>query len=333
MEYMKQEISIKNTLIKNRLVMPSMATAKSSDDGRVSQPLYDYYQEKSKGGYIGLIIIEHCFISKQGKASNGQLSVAEEKDVDGLKELVRMIHDNDSKVMAQINHAGSATTTEITGTKVVGPSPIIHPRRKEGDELIPHELDKDEIQLIIEDFANAARRVKEAGFDGVEIHSAHGYLLNQFYSPLTNHRKDEYGSDKIENRIRLHMEIIKAVRDVVGTDYPIALRLGGCDYSEGGSTIEDSVLACKLFEKAAVDLLDISGGMCGYLVAGRNEPGYFRDMTSRIKEEVSIPVMLTGGITSMESAEQLLEAKAADLIGVGRAILKDSLWAKKAFQN
>jgi 2,4-dienoyl-CoA reductase-like NADH-dependent reductase (Old Yellow Enzyme family) len=170
-----------------------MATAKSAEDGSVSQELIDYYDEKTKGGYLSLVIIEHSFVSQQGKASDKQLSVAEDKFIEGLKKLADVIHQNGSKAVMQINHAGSATSKSVTGMDPVGPSAVANPRTKK--EELPKELNLDEIREIIESFRAAAMRVKKAGFDGVEIHSAHGYLLNQFYSPLSNRRVDEYGGD------------------------------------------------------------------------------------------------------------------------------------------
>ena len=163
----------------------------------------------------------------------------------------------------------------------------------------------------------------------MEIHSAHGYLLNQFYSPLTNKREDEYGAGCMENRLRFLLETVKAVREAVGPDFPIAVRLGGCDYAEGGSSIRDAVQAAVMLEKAGVDLLDISGGFCSYRKPGDETPGYFSDMTQPIKQRVKIPVILTGGVHSGRQCEKLLEEGLADLIGVGRAILTDSAWAQK----
>lgn len=171
-------------------------------------------------------------------------------------------------------------------------------------------------------------KAKQAGFDGVEIHSAHAYLLNQFYSPLTNHRQDGYGGS-FENRIRLHMEVIESVRETVGEDFLVSLRLGGCDYMDGGSSIEDSVRAAQAFERAGIDMISITGGMCRYTRPEHGEPGYFRDVAEAVKKEVTIPVLLTGGVKTAADAEQLLEENAADLIGVGREILKNSHWAKE----
>ncbi|MDD3335300.1 MAG: NADH:flavin oxidoreductase [Eubacteriales bacterium] len=329
MNKMKEPIKIKSVDIKNRLVMPPMATSKTKD-GTVNQALLDYYDEKSKGGYIGLIITEHNYVSHQGIANPGQMSISQDSDVEGLAKIVSVIHENGSKVIAQINHAGSSASRKVTGMETISASAILNNGLTGRNGEMPTAMSKEQIDAVVADFVSAARRAREAGYDGVEIHSAHGYLLNQFYSPLTNKREDEYGFATMENRLRIHKEIIQGIRAEVGNDYLIALRLGGCDYSEGGSTIEDSVQAAKLIESYGIDLLDVSGGMNGYMIPGRKEPGYFSDMTEQIKKSVSIPVLLTGGICDLESAEELLENQKADLIGVGRAIMKDSLWAKNA---
>lgn len=328
MSYLLKPLEQCKLTFKNRLVMPPMATSKSEEDGRVSKDILDYYNEKSQGGYISLIIIEHSFITKQGKASNRQLSIADDNIVQDLKELVSIIHKNGSKAVMQINHAGSAASIDVTGCEPVGPSAIANPRNGN----VPKELTISEIKIIIGEFVNAALRTKEAGFDGVEIHSAHGYLLNQFFSPLSNKRNDEYGGGLL-GRIHIHLEIIKAVRNAVGDDFPILLRLGASDYMEGGSTIEDSKIAALEFENAGVDVLDISGGFCGYIVPGVTGQGYFSPLTEALKEIVSIPVILTGGITEAKAAEKLLSEGKTDLIGVARAIYKDSKWAKNAIES
>ena len=326
MSLLKSPITINHLRLPNRLVMPPMATAKCDKNGVVSDALCEFYAEKSRGGYIGLIIMEHCFICRQGKAGEGQLSMAEDSQLDGLKRLVDGIHVNNTRVFAQINHSGIVANPKITGMEAVGPSSVAAPNLP-APEVMPREMTLQEIADAKESFVAAALRVKKAGYDGVEIHSAHRYLLNQFYSPLTNHRTDAYGGE-LSNRIRLHVEIIRAVREAVGPDYPIAIRLGACDYMDGGSTIKDAVTACQAFEAAGADLLDISGGFCSYQHPTNKEPGYFRDATASIRKGVKIPVILTGGIVEGSSAESLLADGAADMIGVGRAILKDSDWAK-----
>lgn len=329
MSYLNTPYQNKNIRLKNRLVMPPMATAKCPD-GKVTPELLAYYDEKSKDGSIGLIITEHSYISMEGKASSNQLSISSDSDIPGLKELVNVIHQNGCQVFAQISHAGMQAKQETTGMIPFSVSNAKNPRRP--DDSINKMMTIDEINELRIKFSKAARRAKEAGFDGVEIHSAHGYLLNQFFSPLTNKRKDEYGGS-LENRIRFHLEIIRETRRMVGENFPIAIRLGACDYMENGSTKEDAILACIAFENAGADLIDISGGFNGYTIAGCTKQGYFSDITEAIKKAVTIPVILTGGITEPCIAEKLLQENKADLIGVGRAILKDSSWAKKAMDQ
>ncbi len=328
MAYLLKPLNVRSMTLANRLVMPPMATAKAEPDGKVSQALLDYYAEKSRGGHIALIIIEHSFITPEGKASENQLSIAEDGMVPGLRKLADAIHRNGSKTAMQINHAGSAAQKEVTGTIPLAPSASANPRR--GD--MPREISRKEIGDIVKAFKNAGHRVKEAGFDAVEIHSAHGYLLNQFLSPLTNKRTDDYGGD-IANRIRIHLEAIEAVRSAVGPDFPVQVRLGASDFADGGTTIEDSIFAAREFEKAGVDILHISGGFVGYTPPGLTGQGYFAPLSEAIKSAVSIPVILTGGITEIEAAEKLLAEKKADLIGVGRAILLDSTWAARAIET
>ena len=316
----EQTIQVGNLQLRGRIVMPPMAT-EQADGGLVTPGMGAYYAARAKNPEIGLIITEHSSIEMRGKASRGQVSIAENEAIEGLSTITKAIHAaaEGIKVFAQINHAGGYTSRDITGTEPVSASAGIlkqEPARA---------LTKDEILQIEELFAQAARRAQLAGYDGVEIHSAHSYLLNQFYSPLTNHRTDEYGSQTMENRLRMHLETIQKVREKVGENFPIAVRLGGCDYTPGGSTIEDSVEASLMLQKAGVDLLDLSGGMCRYILEGVSEPGWFGQMTQQIKQQVSVPVLLTGGIKTRAEAETLLEQGAADLIGIGRALLKEPL--------
>jgi len=325
MAHLLNPLQIGSIQLSNRLVMPPMATSKALPNGEVSQEILDYYADKSQGGYISLIIIEHSFVQLNGKASAQQLSIADDSMISRLRELATIIQNNGSKAMMQINHAGSAASYDIINTTPVAPSAIANPRKGS----LPRELTRQELTELIDAFHHAARRTKKAGFDGIEIHSAHGYLLNQFFSPLTNYRTDEYGGN-VHNRIRIHLEIIEAVRAAVGNDFPILLRLGASDYLEGGVTIDDSLVAAREFEKAGIDVLDISGGFSGYQVPGISGQGYFAPLSEAIKNVVSIPVILTGGVTEPQAAERLLAEGKADLIGVGRAILKDSQWALRA---
>ena len=323
---------IKNIELNTKLVMPPMASEKAVEGGLVSHALCDYYDEKTKGAYIGLVITEHSYVSPEGKASAGQLSISDDSTIEGFKKLVSVLHKNGSKVIAQVSHAGAAAHHEITGYDVLSSSSVMIPRKSSNYEL-PKEMSQRDIDKVINDFVQAARRAKEAGFDGVEIHSAHGYLLNQFFSPIMNKRTDKYKGSSIEGRTRLHLEIIEGIRKMTAPGFLIAVRLGACDYISGGSSLEDSVEACLLFKEVGVDLLDISGGFCGYTNPELEEEGWFSRITQAVKEKVEVPVILTGGIVSPEAAEKILQEEKADLIGVGRALLNDSDWPKKAMKK
>lgn len=329
---------IRNLPLSNRLVYPPMATHQSGkDDGKVTQQLLDYYDDKTKGGYFGLCIIEHSFVSHEGKAKPNMLSVSDDSDIAGLSELAKVIQANGSKAVMQINHAGSGTCRETTGMDVLAPSLLKNPKNHLYDprkpEFFPDRIITiHEINKLVQCFASAARRVKEAGFDAVEIHAAHIYILAQFFSPLTNQREDEYGGN-LENRTRLHLDVIEAVRNAVGADFPVFMRFGACDFLDGGSTIDEAVTACGWFEEAGIDMLDITGGLCGYHYPFSRAEGYFYPVTRAIKKKVKIPVMLTGGFKKPETIEEFIEAGFADLVGVGRMALKDSEWGKRAFAH
>lgn len=321
-------LNTKKLALKNRLVFPPMATEKSDEDGQVTKSLLEHYNKKTLGGYIGLVIVEHSYVNLSGRASSRQLSVCDDKNIDGLKELCSLIQKNGSKAILQISHAGSATHRDITGQSAVAPSKLPNPRKGH----IPKALTEKEISIIVKDFQRAAFRAQAAGYDGVEIHSAHGYLLNQFFSPLTNKRSDGYGGN-LEKRIRIHLEIINEIKNTVGEDFPLFLRLGTCDYADGGIDVKEVCQAVKHFENAGIDIIDVSGGFCGYGSFAQKEQGYFSPFSLAIKKSCTLPVILTGGITTKEGAEALLNEKKADLIGVGRPIYKDDTWTKRIFQR
>lgn len=322
--YINQSLKVRHKTLRNRIVMPPMATGKAVQ-GAPSEPQINYYKERAKA--TAMIIVEHEYISPEGMASKGQLSMADDSVIEGYRNLTAAVHEEGALILAQISHAGGVAR-DIEGVPLA-PSPIvIRPNMPE-----PKEMTAEDISRVVRAFTDAAVRAQKAGFDGVEIHAAHGYLLNQFYSPLTNHRTDEYTGSTIEGRTRLHTEIIRSVRKAVGDDFIVALRFGACDYMEGGSEIKDIPSAAHIFEQAGIDLLDISGGHCIYTIKGKTEPGWFAELSRPAKQAVKVPVMLTGGIKTGEDAEKLLEEQAADLIGVGRSMMRDAEWTQKALSE
>ena len=289
--------------------MPPMATSKSQD-GTISDEMIDYYDKRVEK--LGLVIVENGYVKKSDIPLKVPfISYAEDDKIPNLKKLVDTIHKHNVPVIAQIGHDGAAVGISSSDGELNG--------------IKYHSMSKEEILDMENCFVQAAIRAKKAGFDGVEIHSAHAYLLDQFYSPYFNKRTDEYG----QNRIKIHLEIIEKIRKEVGEEYPIFLRLGACDYCEGGATIEDAVKACIEFEKAGIDCLDISGGKNIFLHPTDKSPGYFKEASTAVKKSVKVPVILTGGVKTVEQAEELLKNGCADLIGIGRQIMRYADWAQK----
>lgn len=301
-----EPLKIRNITLQNRIVMPPMDRS-SSRDGSVSDDLIDHYRERAES--TGLIIIEHEYVSLEGRAHPKQLSMAGDEVIEGYRKLADAIHLEGSNAIAQISHAGFEAKVE--------------------NPLNVNAMTLDDIAHVRESFIKAALRTEKAGFDGVEIHCAHGYLLNQFYSPYTNKRTDDYGGSLL-NRSRLTNEIIRGMREALGEDYIIAVRFGAYDYLDGGSRLEDIGEAVMSFENSGVDLLDISGGLCRFKNPLSKEPGWFKELSKIARDASNCPVILTGGVKKIADAESLLEGGYADLIGIGRAMLMDAKWSRKA---
>lgn len=319
-----ETLNVGSLVLKNRLVLPPMATEKSAK-GQVTDGLVAYYGDMARSG-PGLIIQEHSFVSPEGRASANQVSLAADADIPGLQRLTAAVHAQGVPILAQISHAGSAAHRAITGQEVISASAVSNPSRAasvQGQPEFPREMTQGDIQRIVQAFVDAAVRAQQAGYDGVEIHSAHGYLLDQFYSPVTNKRTDDYMGQTLAGRTRLHVEIIQAIRRQVGSDFVLSLRLGGSDYMDGGAVVGDVSEAAKIFETAGIDMLSLSGGMSVFFRPGYTEEGYFAELSAAAKKGTTLPVLLTGGIADGAEAEAFLEKGQADLIGIGRAALRD----------
>ena len=319
-------IEVRGLQLTNRFVRAAYATQTANEDGTVSADTIAHYTARAKGN-IGLIVTGLMSVHFSGNGMPKQGLIDRDEMVDGLARLTDAVHSaGPAKIFAQIAHCGSKTDPRLTGGELIAPSAVMNRGLRPGQTApIPRAMTVEEIHRIEDTFVQAAMRAAQAGFDGVELHGAHAYLLDQFYSPLTNIRTDEYGGS-LENRLRIHTEILQAVREEVGDAFPIAVRFGGSDYMDGGNTIEDAAAGAVLLEAAGADLLDVSGGMCRYILKDRTEPGYFSDMTAAIKEKVHIPVVLTGGIKTREDADRLLNEGKADMIGIGRALFANPAW-------
>lgn len=318
-------ISIRHLELKNRIVLPPMAIKQATADGAVTDLVIEHYGKMARGG-AGLIIVGHAYVLPRGKRSWNQLGIDEDDLLPGLKELAQAVHQSGSKAGIQISHAGGRALAERIGVQPLAASDISVP----GEEEVPRSASVDELEEISCAFASAARRAVEAGFDLVELHGAHGYLLGQFLSPYTNRRNDLYGGS-FENRCRFPLEVVREIREAIGQDFILFYRLGADDLVPGGLTIGESARFAPLLAEAGVDCIDISGGICGSAPEHlRSIPGYFVPLAQAIKEVVDIPVIVAGGITEPEFADRLIRAGKVDLVAIGRAQLKDPLWATRA---
>lgn len=324
-----QPITIGAMHLPNRLVMAPMVTNYASEDGQVTPRLIDYLSARAAGG-VGLVVVEASYVRSDGRGFVNQLGIHRDDLVPGLHQLVDTIHANGAKAAIQLFHAGRQTTSAITGIQPIAPSPTPDPATGQ----LPREMTLADIEQIQLDFADAARRARAAGFDAVEIHGAHGYLIAQFFSPFSNHRTDEYGAG-IHGRARFGLEIVRRVRDVVGPDYPIHFRISGEECVPGGLSIDQTRIIASLLEEAGVNALHVSVG--NYATPGRLitapmdiDRGFLVPLARKIKDVVSVPVIAVGRLENPLLAEQVLAMGAADLIAIGRGLLTDPEIPNKA---
>ncbi|MGR3311167.1 MAG: oxidoreductase, partial [Candidatus Brocadiales bacterium] len=307
--------------LKNRLVMPAMETHLCDKEGFVTDELISYYRARAKGG-VGCIIVENTAIDIAGKINDGMLCIFDDKYILGLKRLVDAIHECGGKVVIQLSHVGKEALPRFTGQEAVAPSAVPSPITKQ----MPRELRVEEIPEIVKKFADCAERVFKAAADGVEIHMAHGYLVNQFLSPETNLRTDAYGGDT-QRRTRFAKEIVELIRERVSNDFPVICRISVDEYTEKGLRLEESKENARILEKAGASAIHASA--CNSTSAFYNIPCYYLEegcfvqLAEGIKSAVNIPVITVGRIMSPELAEKILQENKADLVTMGRALITD----------
>ena len=326
---------IGNVEIKNRICKAPQTTGFSHMDGTVSSRLIRCYEDLAKGE-VGMIIVEYAYVdNKYSKSASNQLGICDDEYMVGLGWLADTIKNNDCVPCIQIEHCGRQ---RFLGPPMKSassnPWPLMYERY--GKAAIPEELTIDEIHQLVEDFGKAAWRAKTAGFQVVEIHGAHGYLITNFLSPFTNQRKDWYGGSR-ENRFRFLEQVFKRCKEYVGEDFPIIVRLSGTDYEPDGMTIEDTIYYAKRLEELGCAAIDVSGGdhhQMIHQVSPMQTPRAHNVWAAEaIKKEVSIPVFATGSITQPDYAEEILASGKADFISMGRPLLADPYWAKKAMEG
>ncbi len=322
-----QPLEVRRCTIPNRIVMTPMGTNFAESTGEMSFLHMDYYEQRAQGG-AGLIIVENaCVDFPSGSNGTSQLRLDKDIYIPRMFKLTETIHKHATKIAIQLNHAGASAVAERIEMQPVSAGDL--PNKKGG--ATPRPLTKDEIYAIVESYAKAAKRAQIAGFDAVEIHCGHSYLISQFLSPLTNNRTDEFGGSA-ENRARFANLILKAVREQVGPFFPILVRISADEFVKGGSNLEDSLELLKYYQEEA-DIIDVSCGLVDS-IQYQIDANYLKDgwrtyLATAVKEKFNKPVITVGNIRDPHVAADIISNGQADFVGLGRQFVADPQWPLK----
>ncbi len=327
MTHLFSPLTLREVTLRNRVMMSPMCMYVAGEDGHPTDWHLVHYGARAVGR-VGLIMLEATAVEARGRISQHDLGLWEDSQVEPMKRLVRFLQNQGAAVGVQLAHAGRKSWSNQKGhgpTEPIGPSPIPF---DEGWAL-PREMGIEEIGAVAGSFRRAAERALAVGFDVVEVHAAHGYLIHEFLSPLTNHRSDGYGGP-LENRMRFLLEVVEGIRSVWPEDRPLFVRLSATDWAEGGLTVEDTVQVARALARRGVDLVDCSSG--GAVPQGVPEvyPGYQVPFAERVRREAGIATAAVGLITRPEQAEAVLAEGKADLVALGRELLRHPHWVLDA---
>ena len=310
-----EEMRIGPLRAKNRLVRAATYEKLATDDGHLTPELRTVYEELSAGG-VGTIIVSYAYVTRGEQPNPRMLGIYDDSFVPEYRALVDAAHARDVRMISQIVYGGSATRLDPPSARILGPSAVANPKTG----IVPAEATADDLRMLVEAFAAAARRARDAGFDGVELHAAHGYLLSQFLSPHLNLRTDEYGG-AIENRARLAAEAIAAIRREVGEAFPVLVKLNSCDGVEGGLIEDDSLAAARLLAEAGATAIEVSGAWRNCRVRDFAGEPFFAAYARRLVREVGVPVILTGGNRSVAAMERLAREDGVAGFGLCRPLI------------
>ena len=316
---------INGMTLNNRLIRSATWEGMCDQAGRPTQKLGGYYSRLAKGG-VGLIITGYAFIRPDGRQLPGQMGIHDDGFFEQMRALTSSVHAVQGKVCLQLVHCGGQSSSRAIGGPPVAPSAVGVKQYPE----VPEELSHDDIQALVGEFGAAAARSREFGFDAVQLHAAHGYLINQFLSPLTNRRKDAYGGST-ENRSRFLLEVYRSVRGTVGKDFPVLVKLNGSDNLDGGLEIDDAVAAARALDEEGVDAIEVSGGTPAsgertpvrQGIDRREQEAYNLPLAARIKSAVGCPVMVVGGFKTFEVVEGVVRREEADYVSLSRPLIRE----------
>ncbi|MBW2488317.1 MAG: NADH:flavin oxidoreductase [Deltaproteobacteria bacterium] len=315
---------IKGMKLQNRFVRSATWEGLAAENGSCTPRLVGLMETLAKGG-VGLIISSHAYVQKVGQAGTGQLGIHTDDMIPGLKEMTAAVHSQNGKIVCQLAHAGFFGNEKLSGQTPMAPSAIDGIADGMRKEMTP-----EDIQRVIAAFEAAARRAKIAGFDGLQIHAAHGYLLSEFISPMFNHRTDEYGGS-IQNRARLPLAVLQAIREAVGAAYPVLIKMNCKDFTDEGLQPAEFVQVGKMLADAGIDAIEVSGGLP---VSPKTRPSqlginkeekeaYFQEEARALRKETAVTLILVGGNRSFHVAERLVAEGVADYISMSRPLIRE----------
>jgi 2,4-dienoyl-CoA reductase-like NADH-dependent reductase (Old Yellow Enzyme family)/thioredoxin reductase len=331
LEHLFSPIKIGKMEVKNRIVLPPMTVGYGAPDGTITERHLDYYEARARGG-VGLIFTEAAAVSGERKYGLFPVGLYDDAQIESWSKLAEVVHRHGAKVAPQVMDPGPEEIMLLTGKQPVAPSVVAG---RGVFRSIPRELSVGEIEAVIDDFAEAARRARDAGMDGIQIHAAHGYaMVGSFMSPFFNKRTDEYGGS-LQGRLKFLLDIIRAMRDRVGRDFPIAVRMSGDERRTGGRTLQESQFIARILVEAGVDTLEVSGGTIPTVFWAVVAPGgtplaLNAPFAEAIKQVVDVPVICVGRINTPQIAEFVLETGRADMVSMGRALNADPDLPNKA---
>ncbi len=318
-------IELNTMRLPNRIVRSATWEGMCDPDGRPGERLRHCYEDLSRGG-AGLVITGYAFVRPEGRQMPGKMGIHTDDFMKDFLRLTNAVHDAGGRIAVQLVHAGGQTDTKMAGRRPLAPSAV----KVKQFPGTPEELHRDEIQNIVTAFGEAALRARECGFDAVQLHGAHGYLINQFLSPLTNRRMDDYGGS-LENRCRFLMEVYYRVREATGKHFPVLIKLNASDNLEGGLSEDDARYAAGELSRAGIDAIEISTGTnaSGALSPVRTKidrpekEAYNLTAARRVKESVACPVIVVGGVRSWETAERAVGNEGVDLVAMSRPLIRE----------
>lgn len=324
MSVMFENTEINKMQLTNRFVRSATWEGMAAEDGSCTPKLMELMTRLAEGG-VGMIITSHAYVRQDGQAGPRQLGIYKDEVINGLREITHAVQKHGSRTIVQLAHAGF-----FANGKLSGQTPMALSQAEGFAKSLRREMTAEDIQGIVESFSQAARRAKEAGSDGVQIHAAHGYLLSQSLSPVFNKRSDAYGGS-VENRARFLLEVLHGVRATVGPDFPVLIKMNCQDFLEGGLTLDDSLKIGTMLGEGGIDAIELSGGT---FVSGKLNPSrvgikseekeaYFREAAKLFKEKINVPLILVGGNRSFELAEQLVDEGYADYISMSRPFIRE----------